>query len=87
MNPHAHLSQFAHGGRHIDCVSAKAIHLGDNQNVVMLQSVKQPHKAGTLLNGRTAGDSLGHNAPAVHVCQIACNRDPLFAPNCDPLTA
>jgi hypothetical protein len=20
-------------------------------------------------------------------CQIACNRDPLFAPNCDPLTA
>jgi hypothetical protein len=23
----------------------------------------------------------------VQECQIACNRDPLFAPNCDPLTA
>ncbi len=35
---------------------------------------------------------VGSVTPLVHGylgvwCQIACNRDPLFAPNCDPLTA
>ncbi len=51
-------------------------------------SAAQAGESGVLTSPRVppdpTPDQVEQNVPD---CQIACNRDPLFAPNCDPLTA
>jgi hypothetical protein len=60
----------------------------DVDATAMIQAGLGAGYAAQIMNTEIA-DYLSHaeGVPLSPVCQIACNRDPLFAPNCDPLTA
>lgn len=63
MDANAYAIEISDGAGHIHCVAAEPVELGDDEDVAILQPVKQPGKALALFRRNRPGDGFGDDPP------------------------